>query len=85
MTYATDNPPVCVAQATAGPSVWVYVDADAHGTVSGSNYFSNGDALGMKVDDIVIVNDNNVPTCTIHRVASVTTGGAATLTAATLS
>jgi hypothetical protein len=84
MAYATSNPPQCLVQGVAGPSLWVYVDGDAHGDVDATDYFSNGDALGMKEDDIVIVNDNNVPTCTIHRVNAVTSGGAATLSAATL-
>lgn len=86
MAYSTSNPPTCVGgdNSGGGNRVWLYVSADAHGTVDGADYFSNGDALGLKVNDAMIVVDSNVPTCTIHHVATVTAGGAATITAATL-
>lgn len=85
MAYATTNPPVClVPRFGSGPALWQYTSADAHGTVDGADYFSDGDALGMKANDTVIVVDSNTPTCTIHRVSSVTAGGAATIGAATL-
>ena len=85
--YSTDNPPRCTVPAMGGQkgALWIYVDADAHGTVIGADYFTDGDALGMQVDDCMIVIDSNVPTCTIHHVATVTAAGAATITAATLS
>lgn len=85
MAYATTNPPVClVPRFGSGPALWQYTSADAHTTVDDAGYFSDGDALGMKANDSVIVVDSNAPTCTIHRVASVTAGGAATIGAATL-
>lgn len=84
MAYATSNPPQCFAQGVAGGQLWYYASTDAHTAVDAADYFSNGDDLGMKVDDVVIVVDTSTPTATIHHVASVTSGGAATVTAATL-
>lgn len=85
MAYATTNPPVClVPRFGSGPALWQYVSADAHGTVEGAGYFTDGEALGLKVNDAVIVVDSNTPACTIHRVSTVTAGGAATIGAATL-
>jgi hypothetical protein len=77
MTYAVDNPPVLITQAIAGPRLWLYTDGDAAGTVDAADYFSNGDALGMKVNDILILNDTATPLITTHVVQSVTAGGAA--------
>jgi hypothetical protein len=85
MSYATSNPPqLLVPSMGGGVALWVYASTDAHGDVDGTDYFSNGDALGMNVNDIVIVNDTDTDTVTIHKVDAVTAGGAATLTAATL-
>lgn len=85
MTYAATGLRCLIPAVGGGPAVFIYSSADAHGTVSGAGYLEDGDAYGMKADDVCIVVDTNVPTCTIHHVASVTAGGAATLTAATLS
>lgn len=85
MAYATTNPPVAIsARVNAAATVWYYASADAHTAVDAANYFSNGDDLGMATNDVMIVVDTATPTCTIHNVASVTAGGAATITAATL-
>ena len=54
MAYATTNPPVKVA-GTIAKSVWHYASEDVHTDVDASGYFTNGDALGMKVNDIVFV------------------------------
>ena len=74
----------CVAQGIVGASMWLYTNTDAHGDVDASNYFSDGSARGMKVNDVVIVVDTDADTTTIHKVDAVTAGGAATITAATL-
>ena len=48
------NPPVKVSDAIAGgPSIWVYASSDASGTVDSAGYFSDGQALGMRKNDIV--------------------------------
>lgn len=87
MSYVTTNPPNRITGGTGAASagLWIYQSADAHGDVDAANYFSNGDDLGLKTGDAMIVVDTNVPTCTIHHVATVTAGGAATITVATLS
>lgn len=79
MAYSTSNPPVCLAQPVggAGPSLWHYSSADSVATVTAAGYFSNGDALGMKVGDFVLIDDTNVGDGGIAKVTSVAAGGAA--------
>lgn len=85
MAYATSNPPKAIAAGIGGGNTtWRYASADAHATVSGAGYFSNGDALGMKVGDIVFVQNTTGYTTTLHSVSAVTAGGAATVSAAVL-
>ncbi len=86
MAYATTNPPRCMVPSvgSSGGAIWVYVDGDAHTDVDAADYFSDGDALGLQVDDCMIVIDTATPTVTIHHVTTVTAGGAASITAATL-
>lgn len=85
MSYSTSTPPQLMAgNPGSGGSLWYYTSTDPHATVDNTDYFSNGSALGMAVNDVVIVVDSSTPTCTIHRVSTVTAGGAATIGAATL-
>lgn len=87
MAYATSNPPRVAfpSVGSSGGAIWVYVDGDAHTDVDATDYFSNGDDLGLAVDDCMIVIDTATPTVTIHHVTTVTAAGAATITLATLS
>lgn len=82
MTYSTSNPPAGISfgvgAGTGGPTLWVYKSADDDATVNGSDYFSNGDALGMKVGDPVLVVDTATPKTSLCFVNAVTSGGAAT-------
>jgi hypothetical protein len=86
MSYAVTNPPVCLIPSVGGHSaIWVYKSTDIHTTVVGAGYITNADDLGMAVDDIVIVIKTSATVgATLHTVASVTAGGAATLTSAIL-
>ena len=69
MAYATSNPPKLVSQGIGGGGkIWVYVSADAAGTVDALDYITDGYALGMRVDDIVFVVDTATPLGTLHRV-----------------
>jgi len=78
MTYATSNPPRLINQAIGGSgAVWYYESADAIATVNTSGYFSNGDALGMKVGHTVVVRDTATPTTSLCTVIDVTAGGQA--------
>lgn len=82
MPYSTSNPPACVFQGIGNriPARWVYSSTDASTVARVAGYFTNGDALGMKVNDIVEVTDSDTGLMTTHIVNSVTAGGAADLT-----
>ena len=75
MSYATTNPPgISVPAFNAGgsvPNFWYYTSADAAATVAGAGYFTNGVALGMKLNDIVFVVDTATPLITSHRVKTI--------------
>lgn len=82
MAYATSNPPALQVQAIAQTNlrIWSYSSTDVATDVDAVGYFTNGDALGLKVGDIMFVIDTDAPTVvTIHRVITVTAGGAATV------
>lgn len=83
MAYATANPPVRVAGALAGPSIWIYQDGDVDSDVDAADYFSNGDALGMAVGDMLFHYDT-AGVATFFFVSAVTAGGAATVIAGTV-
>lgn len=86
MAYATTNPPkLLVPRMGGGNALWIYVSEDVHTDVDAADYFSNGDALGMKVNDAVIVVKSTATIgATIHSVSAVTAGGAATIAPAIL-
>jgi hypothetical protein len=77
MAYSTSNPPALDVQAINGPRKWTYSSTDPIATVNTSGYFTNGDALGMKVGDVVVVTDTATPTTSLAVVADVTAGGQA--------
>lgn len=84
MAYAVTNQPYLIAMPIAcaanRPKLWCYSSTDVATDVDASGYFTDGDALGMKVGDVVIVLDSDTSTTmTIHRVTVVTAGGAATV------
>lgn len=81
MAYATSNPPALVSQRVGadGGAIWVYKDGDSIATVTGVDYISNGDALGMVAGDVVIVIDSTNYGVRRATVSSVTSDGAATL------
>lgn len=85
MSYSTSNPPYLltmgpIARAANRPKMWAYSSTDQATDVDAADYFTNGDALGMNVGDIMIVLDSDTATTmTLHRVTAVTAGGAATV------
>lgn len=82
MAYSTDNPPKLLVGAfnrNDGPSLWVYKDGDVAADVDAADYFSNGDALGMKVGDFILHYETTTPLCHVWAVITVTAGGAATV------
>lgn len=73
-----------VSQTIAANSVWHYSSTDVSTDVDAAGYFTNGDALGMQVGDVVhVIETDNSYAHTIHSVTAVTAGGAATVSAAT--
>ena len=72
MGYSTSTPPRLLAPSFTGAgSLWYYTSADATADVDASGYITNGGNLGMKVGDLVIVNDTATPLVTMHQVISV--------------
>lgn len=86
MAYATTNPPMLlVPRMGTGIALWAYQSTDVHTDVDAADYFSNGDALGMEIGDIVLVSKTSATKgTTIHYVSAVTAGGAASVEAAIL-
>jgi len=86
MAYAATNPPALLSQSVgAAPALWIYASTDVHTDVDASDYFSDGAALGMRVNDVVIVVKTSATIgATIHVVTTVTAGGAATIAPAIL-
>ena len=79
MAYTPATLDCMVPRTGAGPAIWTYSSVDAHGDVDAVGYFSDGADRGLKANDVMIVNDTNTPTCTIHQVADATSIDAATL------
>ncbi len=86
MAYVTTNPPICLVSGMGSqPSLWVYTSTDIHTDVDASGYFTDGDALGLKVGDVMLVSKSSATIgTTVHYVQTVTAGGAATLASAIL-
>ncbi len=80
MAYAATNPPAMIGQRIGGGgALWIYQSTDPHADVDGTDYFSNGSALGMQVGDVVVVVDTDGSyALSLHAVTGVTAGGAAT-------
>jgi hypothetical protein len=81
MAYSTDNPPAMITQRVGdnGGALWSYLSTDAATVVRADGYITNGDALGMKVGDIVIQSSSDASVAHIYVVNSVASGGAADL------
>lgn len=78
MSYSTSLPPRRISAGSIdnsqqGTSLWEYTSADAAATVAGTNYISNGQDLGMALNDLVIVVDTATPLITTHRVKTLDT------------
>jgi hypothetical protein len=86
MAYSTANPPaLLVTPPAGGTQLWSYASTDVHTDVDAADYFSNGDALGMRENDTVIVTKTSATVgATLHTVTAVTAGGAATVSAGIL-
>lgn len=81
MGYSTSNPPMLSPSGplTGAGKHWIYTSTDQATDVDAAGYFTNGDDLGMEVGDTVQVRDTDDNAVTLHRVTTVTAGGAATV------
>lgn len=87
MSYATTNPPqLMVPRMNGGIAIFAYNSTDAHATVEGAGYFTDGYTLGMRVGDCVWVNKTGATQeTTTHQVITATAStGAVTVSVATL-
>lgn len=85
MAYSTSNPPIMVTQSIgAAPAFWLFPSEDIHTDVDAANYFTNGQALGMRVNDVVcVIKTTATIGATLHVVTEVSSDGA-TVSAAIL-
>lgn len=86
MAYSTSNPPSVIWQTVGGNKGWYYTSTDdVSGTSSGdvgeAAYFTNGEALGMAVGDIVFAVDTNASPVEAQTfvVTAISAAGAATV------
>lgn len=84
MTYSVGSTKLMVPGVGAGPSLYYCSGTGPFTEVDGTDYFSDGERIGMKVGDIVIYYDTDTYTVTIHAIKEVDTSGNATATDATL-
>lgn len=79
MAYATSNSPAKVADMIGGGgTLWIYKSADVDSDVNASDYFTNGEDLGMVIGDIVLVIDTATPKGSVHFVSAIDADGNAT-------
>lgn len=80
MAYSTSAPPMLISGFNGeGAKVWTHQSADAAAAADTAGFITNGDALGMKVGDIVYHRNTGTGIVTIHAVQSVTAGGSVDL------
>lgn len=82
MAYSTSNPPALKSPSplTGAGQTWAYRSTDVATDVDATGYFTNGQALGMKVGDIVEVTDTDtLTTMTLHRVTVLESDGSVTV------
>lgn len=77
MAYATTNQPIPLLTSNYDDgtnaytfTLWLYMDADATATIDADGYFTNGQDLGIKVHDQVLLIDTNTKTASWHYVDS---------------
>lgn len=77
MAYSTDTPPILLCGSIKGGQLWHYASADVHTDVDAANYFTNGQALGMRAGDVVmVIETDNSYALTLHSVTEVSSDGA---------
>lgn len=77
MAYSNSNPPALLQDRVGGGgAVWSYISADPIATATGASYITNGDDLGMKVGDAVMLYDTGTPKSYVAFVSAVSSAGA---------
>jgi hypothetical protein len=71
--------PVMGLGTTNTAQVWTHVSADAVATVIAAGYITNGDDIGMRVNDVVLVVDSNLGLVDVCIVTVVTAAGLVTM------
>lgn len=63
MSYSTATPPklLIASLENTAPNIWTYSNTDAASTVYAANYFTNAQALGMKVGDLLLYLKTDTP------------------------
>jgi len=85
MAYTSANLSLAVAAGPAGQQIWTLHGTDVHTDADASDFISDGDARGMRVNDILFYTKTTATIgVTMHTVTVVTAGGAATIAAAIL-
>lgn len=85
MAYSSATWNLMVPGVGDAPAIWLATGTDVHTDADATDFISDGDAKGMKVNDVVIyVKTTATVGATVHVVSAVTAGGAATMTPAIL-
>lgn len=84
MAYTSSGLALTAQRVGGGGAVWNYASTDVHTDVDATGYFTDGNARGMKVGDVVhVIETDNSYAQTTHSVTISTANGAATISAAT--
>jgi hypothetical protein len=76
MPYSTSNPPqVAVPGIGSAATLWTYKSTDASTVVAATGYFTNGKALGMKVDDFIMSTFSSSSSMFLGKVTTVSSTG----------
>lgn len=76
MAYSTSNPPfLMVPSIGAKPALWGYSSTDGSTTVIATGYFTDGKALGMKVEDFMITTVSSSSSMLMAKVTTATSTG----------
>lgn len=81
MSYSTSNPPqLLVPSLGGGIALWGYRSTDGSTSVVQSNYFTDGQALGMKAGDLLAYSMSTGQVAGLGVISSVSTSGATLVT-----
>jgi len=77
MAYATTNPPTLLVPSIGNkPALWAYSSTDPSTDVVTAGYFSNGQSLGLKLDDFMLATLASSNAMLLGKVTAVSSTGA---------